>query len=103
MPRAALGVDLATPMATLRRGSDWQAGLARPYADGPDFWPSVYRLALGVVSHSCSVLVSNQLLPESLRNLYLFFFGSHYPLRTCERNLRFLRCYIASSVASSSF
>jgi hypothetical protein len=37
MPRAALGVDLATLTATLHRGLDWQAGLAEPYANGPDF------------------------------------------------------------------
>ncbi|KAK1686598.1 hypothetical protein QYE76_047446 [Lolium multiflorum] len=55
MPRAALGIDIATPTAALRRGSTGQAGLARPYADGPDFWPSAYSLALGVSSHSCSV------------------------------------------------
>jgi hypothetical protein len=34
MPRAVLGVDLATLTATLRHGSDWQAGLA---ADDPIF------------------------------------------------------------------
>jgi hypothetical protein len=43
MPRAALGVDLATPTAALRRGSDEEAGQARPYAEGPDFWPSAYK------------------------------------------------------------
>jgi hypothetical protein len=37
MLRAALGVDLATPTTMLRRGSFWQAGLAGPYDDGPDF------------------------------------------------------------------
>jgi hypothetical protein len=39
-PRAALDVDLATPTVMLRRGSDGQAGLAGPYADGP----SAYRV-----------------------------------------------------------
>jgi hypothetical protein len=54
MPRAALGVDLATPTAALRRTWKGQAGLAMSYVDGPDFWPSAYSLALGVASHSCS-------------------------------------------------
>jgi hypothetical protein len=39
IPRAAFGVDLATWMATL----SWQAGLAGPYADSPDFLLSAYR------------------------------------------------------------
>jgi hypothetical protein len=39
MSRAALGVDLAKPTATLRRGLEGQAGLAG---------------ALGVSRHSCS-------------------------------------------------
>jgi hypothetical protein len=43
MPRAALGVDLATPTAALHWGSDEEAGQARPYAEGPDFWPSAYK------------------------------------------------------------
>ncbi|XP_051198461.1 myb family transcription factor MPH1 [Lolium perenne] len=42
------------PTAALRRVSKGQAGLAGPYADGPDFWPSAYSLAVGVASHSCS-------------------------------------------------
>jgi hypothetical protein len=54
MPRAALGVEVATPTATFRRVLKGQAGLAGPYADGPDFWPSAYSLALGIASHSCS-------------------------------------------------
>jgi hypothetical protein len=55
MLRAALGVDLATPTVALRRWSKGQAGLVGPYADGPDFWSSVYSLVLGVASYSCSV------------------------------------------------
>jgi hypothetical protein len=37
MPRAALGVDLATLTATLRRGSKGQISLAGPYVDSPNF------------------------------------------------------------------
>ena len=43
MPRAALGVDFATTTTTIRRGADEEAGQARPYAEGPDFWPSAYK------------------------------------------------------------
>jgi hypothetical protein len=57
MPRVALGVDLATPTTALRRELKGQVGLAGPYADGLDFWPSAYSLTLGVASHSCSVSI----------------------------------------------
>ena len=58
-PRVAVGVEWPTPRASLRRGLARRAGLARLYADGPDFWPSAYRKAVGASRHSCSVCSFN--------------------------------------------
>jgi hypothetical protein len=54
-PRATVGIAVSTPTALLRRRSRFGGALARPYADGPNIWPSAYSLALGVSSRSCSV------------------------------------------------
>jgi hypothetical protein len=38
-PRTAVGIAWHTPRVSVRRGVFRWAGLAGPYADGPDIWP----------------------------------------------------------------
>jgi hypothetical protein len=54
--RRLVDVDIVLPMprVSLCRQLYLGAGLAGPYADGPNFWWLAYEQTVGALRHSCS-------------------------------------------------